>query len=570
MKVLDLQQGTSAWLAARASYRCASEAPIVMGASRHMSRAELVRMKATGGEKEFSQYVRDLVLARGHEVEAAGIAHAERTFGEELYPVTCVDDADLHLASFDGLTIAGNRAAEVKLWNEELAAAVREGKVPQEHAWQLEHQGIAGGLKEILFVVTDGTPERTVSTTYFCDAYRQIRLMEAWGQFEADVASYQHVEVLPPPAPAESVSLPALSIRVDGALALTSNLDVFGKELRAFLERVPKAPASDQDFVDCEAAIKTLERAEAALKAAEDSALAQTSSVETMRRTVASLNELARGSRLMIEKLVKARKESIRAEIVHAGREALAAHIAALNKRLGRPFMPTVLSDFPGAVKGKKTVQSLRDAVDGELARAKLAANELADQIHTNLALIQDMVAARPHLFPDLGTLVLKHENDLQAVVAQRIAQADEKDRARVEAEREKIRAQEIARIEREQLEASLKKSGAAAEASLVVAGSPWDKAGAPVQPASAPPPNLRAVADATAQPREPSTQAHFEVFCRYCGAPEKAKALLAAQADRIGELEEKLAVILAIQRKRVESETTPASPAPAAAAPGR
>src|SRR5882672_1141495 len=120
MVLLDFEQGTSAWLAARVSYRCASEAPIVMGASRFMSRAELIRLKATGGEKEFSDYVLKEVLAKGLEAEAAGILYAETIFDEALFKATGVDDTNTYLASFDGLSMDERRAAEVKLWNEDL------------------------------------------------------------------------------------------------------------------------------------------------------------------------------------------------------------------------------------------------------------------------------------------------------------------------------------------------------------------------------------------------------------------------------------------------------------------
>lgn len=447
MKILsDLKQGSPQWLAARVRYRCASEAPIVMGASRHMSRAQLVRMKATGGEKEFSQYVRDLVLARGKEVESAGILYAESVFDEALFPVTGVDDSGVYLASFDGLSMDEKRAAEVKLWNVDLVARVADGDIPDEHCWQMEHQSLVAGIDSVLFVVTDGSPVGSRSMLFRSNPERRARLITGWDLFEQDVASYKHVEILPPPAPSATEGLPALSIRVDGALALTSNLDAFGEQLRAYIAKIPAKPSTDQEFADCEAAIKVLERAESALKAAEDSALAQTASVEQMRRTVGSYHDLSRTTRLMLGKLVDARKESMRAEIVQAGRDAFAAHVAALNKRLGKPFMPVVLTDFPGAVKGLRTVQTLRDAISGELARAKLIANEVADQIQANMATLSEIIGDRAHLYTDFAQLVLKPHGDMVALARQRLAEADEKERKRLEAERDRIRIEEEAK----------------------------------------------------------------------------------------------------------------------------
>jgi len=436
VRTLDLQQGSPPWIAARHNYRCASEAPIVMGFSTHMARAELKRIKATGGEKEFSDYVLRRVLAKGIDAQQGGIAIAEGILNETFYPVTGVDDTDTYLASFDGLDMGESMPVEHKLWSKELAAMVQARSLTPEYYWQLEHQLLVAGLDRMFFICSDGTPEHCDSMEYQAQPGRREQLIAGWDLFEQEVNDYRHVEVLPAPAAANPVSLPALSIRVDGALTLISNLDVFGAELRTFLQNVPKKPSSDQDFVECEAAIKTLEAAEAALKAAEDSALAQTASIDQMRRAVASYFELSRTNRLMIEKLVKARKESIRAEIVQAGRDAFAAHIAKLNGRLGRPFMPAVLTDFPGAVKGLRTVQTLRDAVDGELARATLIANEVADQIQINIRELEK-IAGTPndnrHLFPDAAQLVLKPTADMIAHARQRIADAEAKERKRIE-----------------------------------------------------------------------------------------------------------------------------------------
>lgn len=48
MKILNVQQGSAAWLALRATHRPASEAPIMMGVSTYMTRSELIKRRATG------------------------------------------------------------------------------------------------------------------------------------------------------------------------------------------------------------------------------------------------------------------------------------------------------------------------------------------------------------------------------------------------------------------------------------------------------------------------------------------------------------------------------------------
>ena len=54
--------------------------------------------------------------------------------------------------------------------------------------------------------------------------------------------------------------------------------------------------------------------------------------------------------------MVKSRKDAIRVEIAQAGTAAFAEHIAALNKRLGKPYMPHIVIDCAGAMKGLKTL----------------------------------------------------------------------------------------------------------------------------------------------------------------------------------------------------------------------
>jgi predicted phage-related endonuclease len=444
VKILNLVQGSPPWLQARVHYRCASEAPIVMGASRFMSRQELVRMKATGGEKEFSDYVRKKVLEKGRDAEHAAMLFVQSKIGTELYPVTGIDRSGMYLASFDGVPMVG-RAVEHKLWSVDLDDMIRLNDLSGEYFWQLEAQMIVSEDDEMLFIASDGTPEKCASMIYRSVPERRAQLRAGWDQFEKDVAEYHHVEALPEKL-APVATLPALSIRVEGSIALLSNLDVFGEQLHAFVDGLNLEPKEDDDFAAAEAAIKTLERAEAALKAAEDSALAQTASVDQMRRTVASYNELARTTRLMLGKLVVAKKTSRRAEIIQEGRDAFGKHILSLAARVGIA-MPTILTDFPGSIKGKRTIQTMRDAVLGELSRAKLVANEVADHMQINLETLRR--AGLPDE-PDLATLVLKASDDLRAIIDQRIAKRLEA----LEAERVKIRAEEAEKLRLEAAQA--------------------------------------------------------------------------------------------------------------------
>ncbi|RBL65385.1 hypothetical protein C3E98_043275, partial [Pseudomonas sp. MWU13-2625] len=124
MKTLDLIQGSPEWLAARAIRFTASEAAAMLGLSDKVKRSELLHMKATGSEREFSEWVQRNLLDKGHEVEALARPIAEGIVGEDLYPATGVEDVEglPLLASFDGITMLEDECWENKMWNAGLAA----------------------------------------------------------------------------------------------------------------------------------------------------------------------------------------------------------------------------------------------------------------------------------------------------------------------------------------------------------------------------------------------------------------------------------------------------------------
>ena len=447
----NLVQGTPEWHQFRLDHDGASEAAPMLGLSRNVTRSELLRIKHTGVAKEFSDFVQERILNHGHEVEALARPMAESILVDELYPATY--SYGRLSASSDGLTMDGTTAWEHKQWAAELAASIKRGELPDEHQPQCQQIMLVTGAEQVLFMVSDGTTENCEHMFVRPDPAWQARIIAGWKQFNEDLSNYQHQEVIPAAIAAPTMQLPSLSIQVTGSIALVDNLKVFGERLEAFIEAIDKNPSDDQAFADAEAAIKTLGTAETALEAAKSSALAQTASIDEMTRTVALYAGQARQTRLMLEKLVKSRKESIRVEIVQGGRNALAAHITTLGKRLVKVQMPTISADFAGVIKGKKTIASLRDAVDTELARAKIEANEVADRIEINLNSLRELGKDHAFLFNDFAHLVTKANDDLVALIKVRISEHQQAEAKRLDAERERIRAEEQAKLLLEQQE---------------------------------------------------------------------------------------------------------------------
>ena len=501
MTVHDVQQGSPEWHALRAQHFCASEAAAMMGVSPYMTRSELLRQKATGIIPEV-----DAATQRrfddGHATEAAFRPVVERIIGEDLYPVVGtleVEGLPL-LASFDGLTMDWQTGYEHKRINNDLRA-LRDSpdgvEVPDQYVWQLEQQMLVSGARGIWFCASDGTEDDSLLIYYESDPELRAQLIAGWKQFAADLANYVEPEYIPAPVGKAVTSLPAVSVNVSGAIDVRDNFKVFAAALTDFVEtRLIREPKTDQDFADLDLQIKALAEAEKALKGAEANMLSQVESVDLAKRTLDALHKLARDNRLAAEKLLAAKKESIKAEIINEGREAYDAHIRSLNDRLGNAYLSTAKgtvrdADFTGAIKGRRTVTSLREAVAVTLANAKIAASATADKIDANLKTLRELAAAHAFLFADTAQIVMKDNADLVLLIHARIAEHKAAEDKRLEAERERIRQEEAKKLA-DAAEAQRKADEKAAADAKAAAEAATAAAAPPVSP-----PNPADVADA-------------------------------------------------------------------------
>jgi putative phage-type endonuclease len=442
----DVEQGSPEWHALRGSgYFCASEAAAMMGQSPHMKRNELLHAKKTLGAREFSDFVQKRVLDKGHEVEEAARPIVEAKIMESLYRVTgTLEVAGLQLlASFDGLTMGEELAWECKLRNADLVQAAEAGEVPDSYWPQLEHQLLVSGAERLLFTPTDGTEEGTIFVPYDSRPERRAAVIAGWKQFAEDLETYVAVTAEPAKTAAPIKELPAIIWKRDG-LALTHNLDVFRTAALQLVEDSKLPMETDQDFADREALCKAFAEAEKKIELYKAQILGEIEDVDAFSRGLTEISELIRQARLNGEKQVKTRKESIRVEILERAQRAFAEHIKKINERLGKPYMPKVDADFGGAMKNKRTVASLQDAVDTSLSKAKIKANEIGDLIAINLIQLRELAGEHKELFADTATLVLKPTDDVITTIKYRLAEQKRKE----EAERERIRKEEEAKAQ--------------------------------------------------------------------------------------------------------------------------
>ncbi|NWO06908.1 MAG: YqaJ viral recombinase family protein [Alteromonadaceae bacterium] len=438
MKILNLIQGSDEWHAARATRMTASEAPAMMSATKKMSRNELLKAKSLGTEKEVSEYVQKFLFDKGHEMEASARPLVEEIVGEELFPTTGETEDGEYLASFDGMTMMGDILFEHKMWNETLAEAVRNEKLPAEYYWQLEHQlMVADEAEKVIFVVSDGTKENFEYMWYTPVRGRRNKLIKGWEQFKDDLAEYK-----PEPAKEEVVAekpsdLPVLMISVDGEVK-SSNLATYKDTALSFIENINTDLQTDQDFANAEELVKFCKKAEGELDTAKKHALAQTQSIDELFNTIDELKEQLRGKRLKLDKLVKSRKDEIRASIKNEAMEKLQKHVDGLNEDLGEFQVPMPDVDFAAVMKGKKTVDGLKDAVDDHLAQIKIEVNDLHVQVMMNWQMfIKEVDKDLRFLFPDIKDLALKENDSFAAIVKQRLTEHELAEQKRKQAETE-------------------------------------------------------------------------------------------------------------------------------------
>jgi len=447
MKIHNVAQGSAEWHALRAQHFTASEAPAMMGASKYQTRTELLTLKKTGIAPDVTpsqQYIFD----KGHATEAMARPLVEVMIGEELYPV--VGTKGNLLASMDGATELGETLFEHKLWNESLVAQVKAEELAPHYYWQLEQQLLVSGAERVIFVCSDGTAENFVSMEYRPVAGRAEQLVEGWKQFEADLAEYTPQAAAVEVVAAVIETLPTLSVQLEGAVK-SSNLPAFQSTVMARIQAINTDLQTDQHFADAEEMVKFCDKAEKNIDLVKANALAQTASIDELFKTLDTIQEELRKKRLMLDKLVKARKVSIREDIVMDAAKSLQAHVDQINASLGgKARMPAVPADFAGAIKGKKTIASLRDAADSELARAKIAASQIGDSIRNNLASLDELAAYYMFLFNDVQQLVMKANDDLVALIKVRISEHQKAEEEKAEAQREQIRKEELQRIENE------------------------------------------------------------------------------------------------------------------------
>lgn len=236
---------------------------------------------------------------------------------------------------------------------------------------------------------------------------------------------------------------------------VAQNVADFSAQIKAYLAGINTVLKTDDDFAQAEADCKDLKAIEDNTRAAIKAVLEGNADVAQLVATAEASAEELRTTRLQLEKLVKAQKAQVRADIIARTKNAIHAQIDVADETI-RPALRKVLrvAELDGildeAAKGKKTLAGLEKGCATVLADWTALIQKSADYLAKRYAHIP---ADRLHLFADLAD-VLAMNSGFEETVAARIVADDERqtaERARIEAEaREKAEAETRVRIEAE------------------------------------------------------------------------------------------------------------------------
>lgn len=460
METHNLTQGSKEWHQFRANHFNASDAPAMMGVSPYKTRGQLMKERATGVVPEV-----DAATQRrfddGHRFEALARTYAERFIGEELYPV--VGSFGNLAASFDGFNMLETLVFEHKTLNDEIRKCLEASDLPLHYRIQMEQQLLVSGAEKVLFMASRWTGDEMMEEKHFFyepDGKLQEQIIAGWAQFEKDMAEFHPVvEAKQEAVGSAPEALPALRIELSGAVT-ASNLAEFKEHALSIFNGIKTELASDEDFASAEKTTKWCKEVEDRLEAAKQHALSQTATIDELFRTIDAIKEEARQKRLMLDKLVKNRKDAIRVEKVEEAKWLFLGHVAELQAEITGIRLELQTPDFGGAIKGLKSIASIDNALDTLLAQSKIEADAKAKDIRAKLAWCKEHATGYSALFPDLQQLSAKPFDDFVLVIGCRIeqykineAEKAEAQRKRMEEELERANAEKLAKLEAEQRE---------------------------------------------------------------------------------------------------------------------
>ena len=409
MVTVDVKTGSKEWHEHRAKYFNASDAPAVLGKGK-MSREELLD-KYKGYQEEVSDFTQK-IFNKGHELEADALYYAELEVGDDLYPLIGVNGT--LSASFDGITLDERIIYEHKTLN----AEIKQSGATLAHKIQVQQQFMVSGAYRCLFLATNGVDEH-YQEWLEPDLELQEQIKNGWELFSIDLEHHEIKQKNEAPVTVAVLELPSVIIQVKGELTLCNISDVrpvFDK----FLQDATVNLVTDNDFAIAEAESKKARDIAKRCIATEKNVIDQTASISEVTRELRMYADKFNALALQQENAVKTQKDNIKIALLNKSTAEFGIFIKTLNDGIKPIYLKTQQPNFMEAMKGKRTISSLEDAIVFELSKCQSIAVAAAALIGANL---KEIAAASEYKFllNDFDSLVLMDIEHLKMTIDTRI-----------------------------------------------------------------------------------------------------------------------------------------------------
>lgn len=445
-KLHDLVQSSTEWHDFRAKHFGASEASAMLGFSPYKTRTQLLDEKKTGLVQEVDSFTQK-IFSKGHEVERLALPIVEKMIGEDLSPVTC-SDGNLS-ASCDGLSFMSDIAWENKQFNKAHYEQVKNGELPEIHWPQCQQVLHVTGAEKLFFTISDGTEENTAGVWVYPDAEKIKQIINGWAQFAIDLENHVPTITIEKVEAEQVKTLPVPSVVVRGEI-VESNLTRITPQFDAYLGSVNTELSTDQDFADAEANAKNCRETAKRIVALRENIIAQMVTVNEVNSVLSNYESAFNTLGLRLEKAVKEQKETLKTNAIMKARNEYSDFITALNKDcIVVLHQHLVAPDFGAAIKGVKTIDSMHSRINDALAKAKVEATTLANEIKAKIEFINEASKGYEHLI-NVAHIATADLDYIKLYLAQAKSQEDKRKADYEAAIKAQAEADARAKLERE------------------------------------------------------------------------------------------------------------------------
>lgn len=193
------------------------------------------------------------------------------------------------------------------------------------------------------------------------------------------------------------------------------------------LEGVDLAPQTDEEYADAEVFAKSCKAAEDAIKDARERATAEVQDISLLFQEMEEVSVKLRDVRLALNKEVKAEKERKKSEVIADAVSEIDGYITnGVERRHGaylNGFFRVDHDGFSAAVKGKRSIERIKEAVGAEADRQMQIISDHCQVGEENFKLITGGEENHIHLFPDINDVLLKPADEVKAMLKGRLAE---------------------------------------------------------------------------------------------------------------------------------------------------